>query len=92
MPTITLENDPTTFTVTTRDGKPLNIDVLELASALMGKGIKTDATPADADLRTPMIESVRSVAFPKDSLAGVTDDQLFALGSKVMLEYKRLGK
>ena len=104
MPTITLENDPTTFTIEVNNKGNWLCDAFQLqheiakqkppslGDANQKKELTADETIANIDAVTEAARSVVIRADDNKTEAKLTDPELFSIGSKVMTELEKLGK
>lgn len=107
MPTITLETDPSSFKVEVLGKGFYEIDAFALQHAIAKRkppslaGKLADDMTVDEALQNfeAVVEAARELTTkdgddgktPKEKL-GLTDSELFAMGSKVVAELDRLGK
>lgn len=96
MPQITLDNDPTVYTVQVKAKGTIAIDALELQGQLieLGYEFREGEMLSDAD-RQKWVKAAKAVMFMPNGGADITrdlaDNEVFAFAFKVAGEYGRAG-
>jgi hypothetical protein len=91
MPELTIENDPTIYSVELRqpDGTiaRLELDVFELGFAVQQRGVTEEGiVPIEV-----MVAAVKEVGRPTDLAATLSDGKAYAIGSKVNFAFQQAG-